>query len=81
MDIPFHWIKIIAQLFIVSIFREGHGHVTLGGRRTRPTTNMITKSTIKMKKRILAIPAVAAAISKKPNTPAIIEIIKNTRAQ
>ena len=38
-------------------------------------------STMKTKKRILAIPAVAAEIPVNPNTAANIDMIKNTSAQ
>lgn len=41
----------------------------------------IKKITKNIKKRILAIPAEAAAIPVNPNTPAIIEMIKNINAQ
>lgn len=40
-----------------------------------------TKSTIKTKNNIFAIPAEAAATPPNPNTPAIIATIKNVKAQ
>jgi len=39
------------------------------------------KSTKKIKKRIFAIPAVAKAMPVNPNTAAIMEMMKNKKAQ
>lgn len=55
----------------------------IGGRlpTVKAATNRITNITIKMKNKILAISALATATPVKPNMPAMIEIMRNTRAQ
>ena len=42
----------------------------------RPNTRKITKITMKMKNRIFAIPAVAAAMPVNPKSAAMIEMMK-----
>jgi hypothetical protein len=45
-------------------------------RRTRPPSSTTRDGTMKIKKRILAIPAAAAAIPTKPNRAAIKAMMK-----
>lgn len=47
----------------------------------RPNMSDITKSTIKIKNKTLAIEAAPAAIPKKPNTPAISAMIRKMTVQ
>jgi hypothetical protein len=53
----------------------------LGGRRTSPKTNEITKRTIKMMNKIRAISTEIAAILVKPKNAATMAIIRNASAQ
>ena len=46
-----------------------------------PMTRKITKITKNRKNRIFAMPAVAAEMPVKPNSPATIEMMKNMTAQ
>jgi hypothetical protein len=73
--------KIVANLFatitLMMIRAIPYG---MGGLfpLIRKNTRDITKSTIKIKNTILAIPAVATAIPVKPKTAASTEMISNT---
>ena len=69
-----------AEQFAISGWRHDH---TRGGRRpvTRWAIRLTTKTTRKMKNRICATLAEAAAMPPKPNTPAMMARMKNTKAQ
>ena len=55
--------------------------MVLNYRRVILPINEITKSTIKMKNKIFAIPAAAPATPPNPKTPAIIATIRNMIVQ
>ena len=81
-------IPTIVAAFIVFAWTWAPGLIDAGApssqpgyvRRINPPTREIRNKMMKIKNRIFAIPAAAAAIPKKPNIAAIIATIRNTTA-